>query len=810
MKIESVPDPLDLIQGNFPDDDEVKFAASASALALKATRHEELAGEYRSAIASLPEEKFAGMTADKSRAELGKLAQRHDDESQYNQKLSESFGSLAEQIISTKNMINTECTGATAKITELEATKMAATSEADRNEAQNQIDRTTQHARDDIKSLNDMLENSMTEAETELGVLSAQMEAASTEVAPGSSGGEETAATRVARSTPMPAALRASHGDPLPSGPATSADLPRAGAQPLAGTPDAAMSPASMMSALPQPQMPQAGAPSGGMPGGGMGSQLPGQELASKAMDMAQNVGGPNTYLSDDAVKDLLAASAADGGPSGSGAGLSGAGESHGDAAAGGGVGGVGGVGPSNPTTAASPSPATPVSTPRPAGGPSLAVTELASGAPSGTAALGGLAASGSGLGGVAAGAASNVVAATAPGVNAVTSQAGLAPTGLTPMPTAGSVALPSTPVAPAPAVSAPPVSAAPPATPEAPPTPPAAGSPGGSVSPPATAGAAPKALAPDVGTAPAGVAGGSPPLVAMPPVTPGVSALPPSLRGALVLDWVAPSMISVRAAAPERLEDLPAPQRITILNTAAIVSQMRAMGMPPSVATGLIYDGTTVAVAIATADDISILPPDIVIPESSLLLNRFHLGEDFRTQWAGCADTATKLLAAVDVHPQLDRSMVLHVSAYTTLPEIADPAVPFTPISMDAAWAIRFLYTPPPMTVPAYTLREETFTPTQIEYLLRTAERTWQLPTRRLAREGQARLESASMYASRWSRTEEVGLSEPPRGYDARIAGHLWAATREALLAGDLERASWYGQYLRYQTLPAAKPEAA
>jgi hypothetical protein len=261
--------------------------------------------------------------------------------------------------------------------------------------------------------------------------------------------------------------------------------------------------------------------------------------------------------------------------------------------------------------------------------------------------------------------------------------------------------------------------------------------------------------------------------------------------------------MIAVMSAAPAGLESLPAEQRITILNTASIVTQMRERGWPASVATALVNDGVNVAVVIATADDLSIMPADITIPRASILLHRFGLGERFRSEWAGNADTISKIVAAVDSHPWLDRSMIKHACAFTRNTEIPDPAVPFTPMSMDAAWVIRYLYTPPRETAPAHTICAETFTEDQINYLLGAAERRWQLPTIRLRRNGQARLESASMFASRWSTTGEAQQKSSPRGYDSRIAGYLYAATREALLEGDSERASWYGQYLRYQTLP-------
>lgn len=778
MAIEAVADPYSLIGENFPADDEVKFTATSAALAGKVDWHTEMADAYRTAIARLSPEVFDGLSAEKTRAELGKLADRHDEETQFNQKFSESVGSLAQQIITTKNRINSECLSATAKIEKYEAAKETATDEDDRQEAQRRIDRITEAAREDIKSLNDMLERNMTEAEAELDVLTAQMEAAQSAITPGTPSAGSPDEAFAARSAPAPDAAMAARGDVLGGSGGTS---PAGGGMPDGAGTQPLSTPAPMMGAMPA-QMPQPAPAAGGTPSGG-GSQLPGQELASKAMDMAQQGMGPDTYLSDDAVKNLLDASAdttgADGNPN----------PQPGDTAAG----ISGGVGPTNPTVASGPSPATPVTTPRPPGGASLPLTELAGAAPSAPAPPTGtgLTAATTGLGGLGGAVPSTVPAATTPAPQT----GGLGP-GLTPMPTAGAVAMPTTPgTAPTPPASPPPPPPASPATP-------AASSPPSKLPPP------PEPPTPP--TAP-------PPLVAMPPVIPGVTALPPSLRvappAAAFFDQAVPPVLTpVRAAPPQRLEHLPEEQRITILNTASIITQMRQAAIPPSIATALLHDGTTFAVVIATADDISILPPDIAIPQPSLLLNRFHLGEDFRTQWAGCADTITKLIAAVDAHPDLNRSMILHASAFTTRKQMHVPAIPFTPISMDAAWAIRFLYTPPALTTPAYTLREETFTAEQIEYLLHTAERTWQLPTKRLHREGQARLESASMYASRWSTTGEVGLTSTPRGYDYRIAGHLYAATREALLANDLERASWYGQYLRYQTLPtaAAKNRAA
>lgn len=807
MAIEKVEDPFDLIQQNFPDESEEKFAASSASLAEMVAHHSLLASEYRSAIAGLSDDVFQGLTADVSRDKFGKSADSHEAIEQFCQKMSESFGSLGLQIVSCKNQINSACLSATADITQLEMQK-ALVKSSEQQKIQDKIDKAKKDAREDIAALHDQLEQAMQSAETSLSQLHDQMEAAinsgSGAAKPDSAGAAHTAAPDVAgvsHGGELGAdALGAAGGDAASAGSGSNGTGAEQPSNPMG------MNPASMMGAMPQ-QMPQPA--SGGMPGGGMGSQLPGQELASKAMDMAQNMGGKdNTFLSDSAVKDLLSASGEGSGGSGGDHGLSSDGSGSGGENNSGsghqtGAGSPGAVGVSNPTVASGPSPAAPVSTPRPAGGPSVAMTELA-GAPAATGSASGLTSAGAGLGGLASGPATQVAAAagtintaatSAAAANAATAGGGGFGAPLAFTPTAGSVAVPSTNGAPPTTPSAPSAPAA--AAPTAPPA----------AAPPAAAAPSAPPAAPVSVSAPAVPAPFPPPLAA-PPVAPGISAVPASMGSvpAGVLDLLGPpATLAVAAAAPPRLQDLPVEQRITILNTASIVTQMRERGWPASVATMLIDDGVKVAVAIATADDLSILPADITIPRASILLHGFHLGERFRSEWAGNADTVTKLIAAVDRHPGLNRSMIRHACAFTRNTEVQDPGIPFTPLSMDAAWAIRYLYTPPRETAPAYTLRAETFTEEQIRYLLGAAERRWQLPTVLLRRSGQARLESASMFASRWSETGEARLTSSPRGYDHRIAGYLYAATREALLEEDLERASWYAQYLRYQTLPTA-----
>lgn len=769
MAVDKAEDPYDLIGKNFPADDETKFAASAASLADKVAHHSLTAAEYRSAINGLSDDVFQGLLADATREELGKVAGRHDEEEQYCQKLSEAIGNCGIRILMCKEEINAHCITATGQITLLQSQKESAKT----------IDAAKKQARDDISLLHDQLEHHLTDAAASMQMWHDQIEISSKSIEgkgrPDVSLGAHTGAPDIsqvsfdgARAAGVPGAA---DGAVAPGVGANDAGF---GAEALSNS-AIPVNPASMMGAMPQqmPAMPQ-------MPGGGgMGSQLPGQELASKAMDMAQNMDGKDSmFLSDSSVKDLLAGSGDHGGGDRAGADSGAAGENASAS-------GPGSVDAGNPTVAAGPSPAAPVSSARPVGGPSVAMTELAGG-PASSGPVSGLTSAVSGISGLTGGPAAHV-AAVASTINTVAvnaAAANAANTGLTApmgvMPAAGSVVVPpaaggfgaATPVAP--------VSASAPVPPSI----------------PATPAALPAA-----------------PLVASPPTVAGFNAVPASMGFAPsgILDLFAPpAMIAVMSAAPARLESLPVEQRITILNTASIVTQMRERGWLASVATALVNDGVNVAVVIATADDLSIMPADITIPRASILLHRFHLGERFRSQWAGNADTVSKIVAAVDSHPWLDRSMIKHACAFTRNTEIRDPAVPFTPISMDAAWVIRYLYTPPRETAPAYTLRAETFTEDQINYLLVAAKRRWQLPTIRLRRNGQARLESASMFASRWSTTGEAQQKSSPRGYDSRIAGYLYAATREALLEGDLERASWYGQYLRYQTLPTTKPLAA
>ncbi len=793
MAIDKVADPFDLIQHNFPEDSEEKFATSAASLTAMVGHHNVIASEYRSAIAGLSDEVFKGLTADASRDQFGKSADSHEAIEQFCQKLAESFGSLGLQILSCKNQINSACLSATAEITQLEMQK-ALVKAAEQQDIQKKIDKAKKDAREDIATLHQQLEQTLQSAETSLGQLHDQMEATIN----GNMGPSPD--SRASHDTPVDAVSRESHSGDLGADALGSAGSDAASAGSGANNAGAEqlsnqmpMNPASMMGAMPQ-QMPQPG-------GGGMGSQLPGQELASKAMDMAQNMGGKdNTVLSDSAVKDLLSASGEHSGAGGSDSGSSSdssgqGGDNNSGSGHQAGTGGPAAVGVSNPTVASGPSPATPVSSARPSGGPSVAMTELA-GAPATSSSVSGLTSAGAGLGGLASGPATQVAAATGTigtAANAAAVGAGGfgAPVAFTP--TAGTVGVPSTagvaPVAPTPPTAPAPPTAAPP-----------------SPQPPAQSAPPPAAPPPPVSTPVAPTP--TPPPLSAPPVAPGITAVPTSMGTvpAGILELLGPpATLAVAAAAPPRMQDLPVEQRITILNTASIVTQMRERGWPASVATMLIDDGVRIAVAIATGDDLSILPADITIPRASILLHGFHLGERFRSEWAGNADTVTKLVAAVDRHPGLNRSMIKHACAFTRNTEIRDPGIPFTPMSMDAAWAIRYLYTAPRETAPAYTLRADTFTEEQIRYLLATAERRWHLPTTLLRRDGQARLESASMFASRWSETGEAQLTSSPRGYDHRIAGYLYAATREALLEEDLERASWYAQYLRYQTLPTA-----
>lgn len=795
MAVEKVPDPYDLIQGNFPTDSEEKFAASAASMGELVLHHNLMSSEYTSAITGLGDEHFQGMLADATREEFSKLSKSHDAGEQFCQKLAETFASLGMQILTCKNNINTACSMASAKIGVWENLKILANAETQK-EYQKKIDDTKTKTREDIASLNDQLEKSMTDAEASLGVLHEQFLAETGETG----GGASAQSAASADHTGTPNASTVSHNGDVPASDALSNDASlgaggtnSAGAEQLSNA-ASPMNPGALMGGMPQ-QMP---APAGGAPaGGGMGSQLPGQELASKAMDMAQNLGGKeSTFLSDDSVKDLLAASSENSGGSHGGGDLSSSESGQGGSNQGGSTGGgaVGAVPVSNPSVASGPSPAAPVASARPAGGPSVAMTELA-GAPAASGVVNGLGSAASGVSGLAGSPAAAVPAVAQPISTAATNVGGPgygAPLAFSP--NAGSVVVPSTPGA----VGSGPVSAAP-------------GTPGSSSAVPPTGGPAAPAAAPAAPVSPAPVPAPAP--VGAPPVVAGVAPVPASLGSvpAGVLNLLGPpAMLAVSAAAPDRLAQLPVEQRITILNTASIVTQMREIGWPASVATALLDDGVVVAVAIATGDDLSIMPADITIPKASILLHNFNLGERFRSEWAGNADTVAKLLAGIDRHPWLNRSMIKHVCAFTRNREIADPAVPFTPMSMDAAWAIRYLYTPPRETAPAYSLQTETFTEDQIRYLLGVAERHWRLPTIRLRREGQARLESASMFASRWSDTGEAVLQSSPRGYDQRIAGFLYSSARESLLAGDLDRASWYAQYLRHQTLPSAQGAAA
>ncbi|TMS51038.1 hypothetical protein [Mycobacterium sp. DBP42] len=795
MAVEKVPDPYNLIQDNFPTDSEEKFATSAASMGELVLHHNLMSSEYTSAITGLGDEHFQGMLADATREEFSKLSKSHDAGEQFCQKLAETFASLGMQILTCKNNINTACSMASAKIGVWENLKILANAETQK-EYQKKIDDTKTKTREDIASLNDQLEKSMTDAETSLGALHEQFLAETSGTGGGRGGapdavaasfsGEKDAAAESFGSPPGADALEAGSGSGVDAANGAGAEQLSNAASPI--------NPGALMGGMPQ-QMP---APAGGAPaGGGMGSQLPGQELASKAMDMAQNLGGKeSTFLSDDSVKDLLAASSENSGGSHGGGDLSSSESGQGGSNQGGGTGGgaVGAVPVSNPSVASGPSPAAPVASARPAGGPSVAMTELA-GAPAASGVVNGLGSAASGVSGLAGSPAAAVPAVAQPISTAAATVGGAgygAPLAFSP--NAGSVVVPSTPGA----VGSGPVSSAP-------------GAPGSSSAVPPTGGPAAPAVAPAAPVSPAPAPAPAP--VGAPPVVAGVAPVPASLGSvpAGVLNLLGPpAMLAVSAAAPDRLAQLPVEQRITILNTASIVTQMREIGWPASVATALLDDGVVVAVAIATGDDLSIMPADITIPKASILLHNFNLGERFRSEWAGNADTVAKLLAGIDRHPWLNRSMIKHVCAFTRNREIADPAVPFTPMSMDAAWAIRYLYTPPRETAPAYSLQTETFTEDQIRYLLGVAERHWRLPTIRLRREGQARLESASMFASRWSDTGEAVLRSSPRGYDQRIAGFLYSSAREALLAGDLDRASWYAQYLRRQTLPSAQGAAA
>ncbi|MBU8820331.1 hypothetical protein KL864_31105 [Mycolicibacterium goodii] len=800
MAVEKVPDPYDLIQGNFPEDSEEQFAASAASMSEMVLHHNLMASEYNSAIRGLGDENFQGLLATATREEFSNLAASHEAGEQFCQKLGETFAQLGMQILTCKNAINAECSSATARIAGLEQLKLGATSSQQKQQYQDEIDTTTTQARESIAALNNQLETSMTDAEASLSAQHEQFLAATGQtggrgstpdaVMTSFSGKQDAAAESFSPTDPVSDPLGGDAG--LGGG-----SVNGAGAEQVSSL-ASPVNPA-MMGGMPQ-QMPQA--PAGGMPaGGGMGSQLPGQELASKAMDMAQNMGGKeSTYLSDDAVKDLLAASSSEsssGGSPGESASPGSGEQSSGQSASSSGGGAVGAVPASNPTVASGPSPASPVSTPRPVGGPSVAMTELAGSPAAGGVVATGLSSAAHGVSGLT-GAPASVVPAVAQPINAAATNAGGAGFGapLAFSPNAGSVVVPSTP---GPVGSAP-VAAGGGSAP-AQPTP----APAQPTAAPAPAPVAPPSSGASPGTVSAPVSA--------PPVVAGINAVPPSLgsvpKGVLEL-LGPPVMLAVSSAAPGRFEQLPAEQRITILNTASIVTQMREIGWPASVATALLDDGVTVAVVIATGDDLSIIPADFVIPRASILLHDFNLGEQFRSEWAGCADTVAKLVAGIDRHPWLNRSMIKHVCAFTRRSEIADPAVPFTPMSMDAAWAIKYLYTPPRETVPAHMLQRETFTEDQIRYLLGVAERHWRLPTIRLRREGQARLESASMFASRWSNSGEAVLTFSPRGYDHRVAGFLYSSTREALAAGDLERASWYAQYLRHQTLPAARGAAA
>lgn len=782
MPIPQAPDSFGLVQGNWPPENEETFAASAASLAAKVTSHNVTASDYRSAISGLGEEVFRGLTADKAREEFTSHAGRHDEEEQHCQKLSETIGSLGMQILNCKNQINTTCISATNQLIQLNLKKNQISNDQQKQQIQAEIDRTTSNARQDIKQLHTQLEQSLSEAETSLQQLDDQMKASHSGIA------QPENSAMVNYSTPAADAARSATS---PVSGDTGGAVGGSGAAEAGSAANAPVNPASMMSGLPPAQAPQAPA-AGGSPGGGMGSQLPGQELASKAMDMAQNANGKDsTFLSDSSVKDLLAASehGGSGGEGGKGSDDGAKAGSHDNTNSG----NAQSVSASNPTVAGSPSPAAPVTSARPLGGPTVAITEL-----SGSEVIGGpvsgLTSAAADAGGLATGPATQVAAATNQGIPAGIN--GLSGTnsfgGSTGPGAAGTAAIPST-IGPGPSPQALSQQQVVPPTPQQVPA----------ASPPPP---------PPVPAAPAPVTAPAPP-VSAPPVTPGVAPLPASVGAAAtgLLDLInKAAMLPTLVAAPAHLDRLPVEQRITLINTASIITQMRERGWVPSIATALVDDGTKVAVAIATADDLSVIPADITIPKAAVLLHGFHLGEEFRTQWAGNADTATKLVAAFDRHPALDRSMIKHLCAFTTKSEIRDPGVPFTPMSMDAAWAVRYLYTPPQETAPAYTLNAEALTATQIGYVMAVAAARWNLPTARLLREGQAFLESASMFASRWSLTGEATLIGPPRGYDNRIAGYLYAATNEALQSEDLHRASWYAQNLRYQTLPSAEPTAA
>lgn len=768
MAVDRPPDPFDLIQNHWPPEDEAKFAASAGSLTAKAADHSATADDYRSTIAALGEESFKGLTADKTREKFTYLASRHEEENKFCQDAAKIIGDLGMQVLATKNEISSRCISANADLMQLETEKAMTTDSKQRDQFQKAEDKKKDEARRDIKAAHDRLEQELVGGETKLQTMTDQIS-----VNAGGGGGAPPATAATAQSTPPPAPAG---DDPVPS---------RGSSTGGASAMSAPINPASLMGGgMPQmPQMPSASP----MSGGGMPSQLPGQELASKAMDMAHDMGGKdNTFLSDSSVKDLLEAS-----KHGDGSGTdNGSGSGSGSGSHDGTPGGVQPVSVTNPTVAAGPSPATPVtSTPRPAGGPSVAVTELSSSA-SIDGAVSGLTSAAAGVGGLTVGPAVDAAVASAHDAAA----GGLAnPNSLTasgggvPLAAAGTAGISST-IGPTQLG----VTGQQPAGPQQP-----------FASPPHQ----PIPVAPVQPPAPP-----PPPPVAPPPVTPGIAPMPSGITppSPALLDLIAkPVMMPVPRHAPDHFEHLPPDARLTINYAASMITQMREIPWIPSLVVAVLNDGTVDAIVIATGDDLSILPADLLIPSKAvLLLQRFHLGDEFRARWAGNADTMTKLLAAIDNHPQLNRSMIRHACAFTRNDEIRDPGVPFTPMSTDAAWAIRHLYTPPPKqyTCPAYTMRTETFTPNEIDYILDTAVTTWRLPTARLNRPGQAHLESASMFASRWSETGEAVLTSRPRHYDSRIAGYLYAATREALNSDDLERASWYAQFLRYQTLPAAK----
>lgn len=749
MPVEKGPDPYELIQDSWPPEDEEKLAAAAASHADLQRDQLGRAEALAEAITGLNEETFAGLTADVAKTKMRNLMGRHEDWAAWRAEAAAMIGGAAEQVGITKVGINATVETANAKIAALEKTKETARSVANtaaERTAQDAIDALKRSTRADIAAQAEGLKQSLAASEEYLAGKLDKLD-----------GGGAAAAAPAA-----PPATAVDHPDIASPSTGVDHDGGAVGADPAAYAGGPAQAAAPMMGQqmpMPAAQAPPS-APSAGAGGGG--SQFPGQELASKALDMAgSGGGGKDTFLSDDAVKDLLSAA----GKTEPAGGPSSAGGDHGGNGAGGSA--STGAGTWNPSAAANPSPAAPV-TSRPVGGPQVPVTELAGASSELHSGTGLTSQPTQGLS-----SSTQVSVPAQPGTTGVSQQV---PTQVPGMPTAG-----PTPVAP------------------------------------------PPPAAPVAATAPAGSAAAAPPppppmLVSPPPVAPGVRPREGRAKWAPQDLLLKPEPISSHLDTTA-LASAPFEQVIAVRTAASVIVQLHSIPWRPSFAAAFVTDGVSRHVIYATADDISLLPADIELPGWSAPLHHLGLGEDFRRQWAGCADVVAKVVDAFDTHPQLNRSMIKHVAYYTRMQEVRDEHVPFTAITSNAAHIVMAFHGRPAaehrpnwqrmIEIPDESQPAVFESVEQIEWLLDVAVESQAaahpISPKSLTRPNAARLESASLWSSRWSRTEEAILSEQPEDYDRRVTGWLWACAREALDANDFPRASWYGYLLQNQMLPRA-----